>query len=244
MAVTAIVVLALLACLTSTLAAVIGLGGGMLMIAILPFFLPAGAIIPVHGVTQLASNLSRWMLDHRRIAWALLPAFIAGAVLGAVFAGLVYVRVPTEWLPPIIGVYILLHVWWPTFAKILSRFENMAVMGFLLTALGIFVGAPGPILMPLLQQRLADHHAVVVTLALFMSLGHAFKLVVFLLAGFDFLEYGFETLALLTGAVLGSVLGTRLRHRIDGAQFKTVLRWVLSLLAARMVVSGFVELPF
>ena len=37
---------------TSTIAAIVGLGGGMMLIAILPSFLPINALIPVHGLTQ------------------------------------------------------------------------------------------------------------------------------------------------------------------------------------------------
>ena len=45
--------------LTSTVAGIFGLGGGVLLIVLMPGFVPAGAIIPLHAVVQLASNASR-----------------------------------------------------------------------------------------------------------------------------------------------------------------------------------------
>ena len=48
-----------LALLTSTIAATLGMGGGVILIAVMPGFVPPAAIIPIHAVTQLASNLSR-----------------------------------------------------------------------------------------------------------------------------------------------------------------------------------------
>jgi hypothetical protein len=44
---------------TSTLTAITGIGGGMMLIAIMPGFLPAAAIVPVHAAVQLFSNSSR-----------------------------------------------------------------------------------------------------------------------------------------------------------------------------------------
>ena len=43
--------LGILSFLTSTVAGVVGIGGGMMLIAILPSFLPLNALIPVHGLT-------------------------------------------------------------------------------------------------------------------------------------------------------------------------------------------------
>ena len=48
-----------IAFLTSVLAGVMGMGGGVLLIAAMPGLVPVSAIFPLHAATQLASNLSR-----------------------------------------------------------------------------------------------------------------------------------------------------------------------------------------
>ncbi len=53
--------------LSSSLTAVLGLGGGMLLISLMSVFLPPGAVVPVHGVVQLASNASRGALAPREV---------------------------------------------------------------------------------------------------------------------------------------------------------------------------------
>ncbi len=63
--------LGLISLITSLVAGVIGFGGGMLLIAILPMFLAPSLIIPVHGVTQLASNSSRMLFSFKDVQWAL-----------------------------------------------------------------------------------------------------------------------------------------------------------------------------
>ena len=59
--------LGILSFLTSTVAGVVGIGGGMMLIAILPSFLPLNALIPVHGLTQMSSNLSRAVFGYKDV---------------------------------------------------------------------------------------------------------------------------------------------------------------------------------
>ena len=54
---------------TSTIAAIVGLGGGMMLITILPSFLPINALIPVHGLTQMTSNLSRAVFGYKDVQY-------------------------------------------------------------------------------------------------------------------------------------------------------------------------------
>ena len=50
--------LILAAFFTSCLAGAMGMGGGVLLIALMPGLVPVAAIIPLHAATQLASNAS------------------------------------------------------------------------------------------------------------------------------------------------------------------------------------------
>ena len=72
---------------TSCLAAIIGMGGGILLIALMPGLVPAAAIIPIHAATQLASNVSRAAFGWRDIDRGIIPAFTVGALAGAWLGG-------------------------------------------------------------------------------------------------------------------------------------------------------------
>ena len=76
--------------LTSSLTAVIGMGGGVLLITLMPGLVPPAAIIPVHACTQLASNVSRAAFGWRAIDPTIIPAFTIGAVAGAWLGGEIY----------------------------------------------------------------------------------------------------------------------------------------------------------
>lgn len=96
---------------TSTVAGVIGLGGGMMLIAILPSFVPVNALIPVHALTQMSSNLSRAVFGYKDVKLEVIPKFLLGSMIGiSFFAGILYF-ISLEYVPLFIGAYILLSLW-------------------------------------------------------------------------------------------------------------------------------------
>ncbi|MBR9805336.1 TSUP family transporter, partial [bacterium] len=200
--------LLLLAFFTSAVAGVFGFGGGMLLIASLPNFLPPQALVPVHTVVQLASNVSRALFALRYVQWRFFAAFAVGGLLGIVLFGLLYRVLELRWLPAIIGFYILLNTWHEDFKRLFARLESLPLLGALQTGVALFVGAPGPMAMPLLLKRLSDKHQIVATMAIFMTFSHAVKLLFFLAIGFSFSEYYASMLWMVFAAVLGSYAGT------------------------------------
>ena len=55
--------------LTSALTAALGLGGGVALLAAMATVLPPVALIPVHGVIQLGSNVGRAVIQRSHVAW-------------------------------------------------------------------------------------------------------------------------------------------------------------------------------
>lgn len=160
--------LALVSFCTSLVAAVLGLGGGMLLIAILPQFLLANAVVPIHSVTQISSNASRAFFAKESICWQLLIPFIVGSLIGTVLFGLVVAYLPIDFIPLFIGTYILLNIWSDSFKQFIAKFESLYIVGFLQTGLGMLVGATGPFTLSILTKTLADKEQVIATSAVFM----------------------------------------------------------------------------
>ena len=69
-----------------------------------------------------------------------------------------------------------------------------------------------------------------------MSFQHGFKVLAFGLVGFELLVYWHIILALLVGALVGNLLGQRVLSKIGDQRLRVVLKWVLTLLAIRMVL--------
>ncbi|GAB6260748.1 sulfite exporter TauE/SafE family protein [Photobacterium sp. CCB-ST2H9] len=231
-----------IAILTSVIAAILGFGGGMLLIAFMPLFLPAAAVIPVHGVTQMVSNVSRAVFSWREVAWYLLPAYFIGAATGTLLVGLTVVHLATNYLPLFIGSYILLNVWHKGFMGWISRFESMFMAGFVLSALGLLVGAPGPVFHPMVMKKLGNKHQLVATTAMMMTIAHGLKLLMFGWIGFAYLEQWPLLLVLMLSAILGSWLGTHVRRRTDDEMWIVAMKILLSALAVHMMISVATEL--
>ena len=231
--------LGIISMVSSTAAAVFGLGGGLILISFLPDFLPGDALVPVHGVTQLASNTSRAAFSFRSIVWRLWPLFFAGSVLGATMFGLLVVNISTAYIPVFIGVYILLKLWSERVGRLLSSFDSLFVLGFLQTGLGILVGSTGHLTMPRLLKEISDRDGIVATSGMFMSLSHGLKLLAYGIIGFKFNQYSVILAYMVAGALIGSFVGTLLRRRISNRWFSQILKILLTVMALRMIYSAF-----
>lgn len=229
--------LAVINLFTSGLTAITGVGGGMILIGLMPMFLPAAAIVPVHGATQLASNASRAWFGREALDYTYFKPFLIGAMLGILVFGIAVRYLRLDLIPLFIGIYILAIQWSDRVNRWLRSFENFYLVGFLQMGLGLFVGTPGPLAIALLNRKYTDNHTVVSVGALMMVVAHGAKLPVYFSLGFEFATYWQLMLMLVVMATLGSFIGTRLRHRIPMPWLKGILPWVLSIIALKLIIS-------
>jgi uncharacterized membrane protein YfcA len=229
-------ILGVITFLTSTVAGVVGIGGGMMLIVILPSFLPLNALIPIHGLTQVSSNLSRAIFGYKDVKVEVIPKFLLGSLLGIGFFMGILSFISLEYVPLFIGIYILLSLWSAKFNDKIKRYENYYLAGFFQTGLSMVVGATGPLTMTLLLKDYKDKHIVVATGAALMSITHILKVFVFMYFGFVFFDYIGVIVAMIIGAVAGSWAGTQLRDKIDGKKFVIILKVLLSALAINVII--------
>ena len=141
---------------TSFVTAALGIGGGLGLLSVMPAFLPMSAVVPVHGVTQLVSNASRFVFDWRHAEWRLLPAYLAGACLGGAVGYLFIGRVPDLYLTAVLGLFILLCTWTNLVKKLGKLVTGFFSIAFVQTFLSLFVASVGLISQPvLIKQGLA-----------------------------------------------------------------------------------------
>lgn len=230
------ILLGLITFFTSTIAGVIGLGGGMILIAVLPSFLPINALVPVHGLTQLSSNLSRAVFGYKDVKVEVIPKFILGSIIGVGFFATILYFISLVYVPLFIGIYILLSLWSKKFNEKIKRFESYVLIGFFQSGFSIVVGATGPLATTLLVKDYDDKHTVVATAAALMSITHTLKVFTFMIFGFVFFDYIGILTAMIIGAIVGSWAGTKLRDKIDGKKFMMALKILLSLLAIKLIL--------
>jgi uncharacterized membrane protein YfcA len=231
------ILLTLCATITSAIAAILGFGGGMLLIAIMPSFLPAAVIIPIHGLVQLVSNSSRVALSIKEVAWHLLPKFLFGSIIGLSIFSTLLLNLPNDYIPLAIGSYILLNLWSKPFANTMKRFESFYIIGALQTGLSLIVGATGPLTQNILLKHLQNKDQIIATGAIFMSISHLSKLVVFGIIGFQFFDYSLILILMCIGAIVGSYIGSKARRIINNQMYLTLIKYLLSLLAIKMIAT-------
>lgn len=75
--------LGLFATFTSLLTAVAGLGGGMLLLALMAQLFAPSILIPLHGVAQFFSNANRGWIHRSELEWSYLRPFVIDSIVGA-----------------------------------------------------------------------------------------------------------------------------------------------------------------
>jgi uncharacterized protein len=233
-------ILGIISFLTSTVAGVVGIGGGMMLIAIMPSFIPLNALIPVHGLTQMSSNFSRAVFGYKDVQFEVIPKFLLGSFIGIGIFAAILNFISLEYVPLFIGTYILLSLWSEKFNEKIKRYESYFLAGFFQTGLSMVVGATGPLTMTLLLKDYQDKDKVVATGAALMSITHILKVFVFMYFGFVFFDYIGIIVAMIIGAVAGSWAGTQLRDKIEGKKFFMLLKVLLSALAIHVIVGVFI----
>ncbi|MBS9403471.1 sulfite exporter TauE/SafE family protein [Halomonas sp. TRM85114] len=231
-------VLILLSVATSALTAAVGVGGGVLMIMALAQVMPAAALIPVHGMVQLGSNAGRAAMTWRHVDRAVLAAFVPGAMLGALVAAWLLVRLPAGILELCIAAFVLYTCWGSGLPKRALGRVGVFVAGAITTLLSSLVGASGPLVAAFIKQGQAGRLASVATFSACMLLQHLTKAFVFGVAGFVFRDWLVLILIMVAAGFVGTWLGLRLLHRVTDHRFDFLFKWVLTLLAVRLTWLG------
>ena len=219
----------------SFITAAFGIGGGVVMIAVLASLLPPAALIPVHAVVQVGSNAGRALIMRAHIDWPVWCVFLLGTVVGVAVGGVVVIDLP----PAIIQIGIGLFILWTIFLKPPAFLRHSAwLAGGVSSVLTMFFGATGPFVSAYLKTRQYDRMTQVAMQGACMTAQHLLKVVAFGVLGFAFGPYVVLIAGLIAFGFLGTIAGKRLLMKIDEALFKKVLNAILIVLSLRLIWAG------
>jgi uncharacterized membrane protein YfcA len=234
-------ILAAAAFATSILSAVVGMAGGITLLAVMLLFLEPLAAIPLHGVIQLVSNSSRAAIQRRHVDLHILLRYSV-LLIPMGWVGLHLANaLPAAAMRVIIGIFVLIATWFPGWLLLGTHPEEtnpgrrFLVLGGVVGVLNMTIGATGPLIAPFFLNLGLDRRALVGTKAACQSLGHGVKIALFGLAGFAFAPH----LALLVSAgacvVAGTWLGSRILERVSERFFRRLYMGVLTVIALRLL---------
>lgn len=229
-----LITLGLFSTLTSLVTAFAGLGGGLLLLALMAQLFAPSILIPLHGVAQFFSNANRGFIHRTKLEWTYLKPFMLGSVIGA------FAFVPlVVFIDPVVsaiavGAFILLVTWFPTWLKV-SKLPAI-FSGVLTSGLGVLFGATGPLAMSAYPKANWSKEQIVGNHGAAMTFQHGVKVAAYFVAGINLMAYLPHIAVLFGGAWLGTYIGTHLLRKITDDRFKTILKWVLTALALRLIV--------
>lgn len=225
---------------TSILSGMIGMAGGMILMAVLVSTLSVGAAMMLHGAVQAMANGSRSWFLREHIQWRILPGYAVGAILTlALFMSLTLV--------PDANLILIIVGLLPFLARGVPHLKGLDIThsptalscGVVVTAAQLFAGASGPLLDVFYLNSPLNRFQIIASKAFTQALGHLLKLFYYgLVIGVtDSVPAWLYGVAILT-AVAGTRLGTRLLTHITDDRFRSVSGLVILAIAGICVLKG------
>lgn len=229
---------------TSLLSGLVGMAGGVVLMAVLVNILPVSSAMVLHGITQFTANGSRTLILRKHLMWRLLPGYILGASAAvAGFSALLFV--------PEASVVLILVGLFPWLARLqpkssalnITRPASNIICGFSVTSAQLLAGAAGPLLDLFYLNSGLDRQTVVANKALTQTIGHLLRIFYYgavISVATPLPNWLF--LAAAIAAIIGTRLGTWLLARWDDQRFQRVSGQIILATGTICILQGSYQL--
>lgn len=231
----AVIVMLAASTVASFITIAFGIGGGVLLLAVMAILVPPLALIPVHGVVQFGSNVGRVFFMFRFISWRNTWAFMGGSLMGVVAGG----AITPNLSPAVVQMGVGLFVLWSVFMKPPRWLNRIPLLtGLVSSFLTMFFGATGPFVATFTKSLALDRYRHVATHGAMMSVQHSLKTLMLAFLGFAFAPWAGFIVAMIACGAAGTLLGRLVLDRISDQRFRLALDITLVVLSLRLVWSG------
>ncbi len=240
-----LIILALTALITSIVSAILGMAGGVMLLAVMLCFMSHAEAIPTHAAVQIASNGTRVLAFLPHVDRPALGRFVIGVVPGgAVGVFLLWwlgtIEESEPYLKTLIGAYILLatHVS-PHLPKLeaSASLRGFTLTGFLAGTAALTVGAVGPLIAPVFTRRGFVKERLIATKAVCQLTTHAMKIPAFLLLrDLDVTRLGTLALVMVVMVIPGTLIGKRILRGVPERHFRIAFRTALTLAGLKILI--------
>jgi uncharacterized membrane protein YfcA len=212
--------------LASSVAAVAGTGGGVILLPVLISVFGVRDGVPMYAVAQLVGNLSRVGFNWSKIEYRVVAWFSLGAVPSAVLGSWLFTRIPDAGLLRALGLFLIASV----IVRRLYRGEPrgfaaywFAPIGAVFSVVSGVVGSAGPFLAPFYLSHGLVKGAFIGTEALGTAVMHVTKLTSY--QGLGVMSPAIWLTGLFIGPVMiaGSYTGKRIVDRIPASTFTAIV---------------------
>ena len=249
------VILIVAAFITSSISAVLGMGGGIILLGIMALIIPEGYIVvALHGIVQLISNLTRSFVFRDHIRKDIISQYLPGAILGLSLSSIIIftlisffqvesaTEIKIDFLKPLIGIFIL----WFLFGKqhrVKTEQPHFFGVGTLSGICTVFIGATGPLIAPFFLKGKLNKKNIIATKAVCQAISHLGKIPLFII----FFRFNYfsemQVLIPLTIAVfVGTNVGKKILMFIPEKVFRLLFRGALTIIAIKLIVDQLIPL--
>ncbi len=248
------IILAVVAFVTATISAILGMGGGVVLLAVMMCFMSHGEAIPTHAAVQIASNGTRVLAFIKNVDGSALGRFVLGVIPGATIGfmllwSLGQAEESEPYLKTIMGAYILVAPFLPKRRSgdpATSNLWGFSLIGLAAGAAALTVGAVGPLIAPVFARYDFVKERLIATKAVCQLTTHVLKIPAFLLLRPDLELMRLSTVALVMIIVVipGTLLGKRMLRNFPERHFRLAFRTALVLAGLKvLIVDGLRNLP-
>ena len=236
-----LVLLGVVAFAASTVAAVTGFGGAVVLLPVVVAVFGVRDAIPILTVAQLLGNAGRVVTNRREIAWPVVGWYSVGAIPAALLGGLLYAQAPLAALTRLLGAFLLVMVVFWYFRR--DRFPRLTRRGFAplgaaSSFLSALVGSSGPVTAPFFVAHGLVKGAYIGTEALAAVVTHATKLIAYGNTSTLTADTALAGAGLGIFMIFGSFAGRRLVDRISEKVFVLLIQGTLVVTGLVFVVRG------
>ncbi len=246
------IILIIAALITSSISAVIGMGGGIILLGIMAILIPEGYMaIALHGIIQMVSNGTRTFVFRDHIKKNLISEYLIGALIGlglSVFIvyGLMHIydvrsanEIKFDYLKPIIGLYILWYLYLKG-PKKKRKNKLFMIVGFIGGLCSIFVGAVGPLIAPFFLRNDLNKENIIANKAACQIITHIGKIPIFIyFFNVNYIEQYTILLPLIISVYVGTTIGKKLLQSITEKIFKMTFKICLTIIAIHLILGRF-----
>lgn len=239
----------------SVISAIVGMGGGVLLLAGMYTVLPdMTLVLPLHACVSLTSNFTRVLAYLKSVNWKIFGYFTMGGIPGLV-AGSFLLRelwemreVATPYMMILVGCFILFITHYkstkPKNDRPLSRF---IILGTYAAPISLIFGANGAVIAPYFIRKDLQRDEIVATEAIIQFSVHFFKIGIFYVlwkmgTGEGISKYanisdsGIMVLSLVLAAIVGTFWGKHLNNKVSEQFFRKIFMIVLNLAALKILL--------
>ena len=245
-----IVILIIAAFITSSISAILGMGGGIILLGIMAIIIPEGyKVIALHGMVQLFSNTTRTYIFRKNIKNNLIKQFFIGALIGVFLSIIIIItlinyfnvesanQIKVEVLKPFIGLFIIWYLFLKG-PKKEKKTNSFIPVGLIAGLSSIFVGAVGPLIAPFFLSQNLNKNQIIANKAASQMITHLSKIPLFIY--FFNVNYQSEwnvLLPLILAVYIGTNFGKKILSFIPETLFKKLFKITLFIIAIRLILS-------